>query len=164
VAVKSIEQLGENHMAQKKTVKFTGTHIEGGEINVAGRGVNKGQMGLQGEAADSVLVELSNIKNANINVAGTDVTLFNAIAAPLDELVGLLVEALNDRGDKQYVQEVASGLLDEAQKPVPEKNQSKIKQLLNSLGSYIGLATLAATQAENAQQLFEKVQHLLTGG
>lgn len=152
-------------MTQKKTtVRFTGKDIEGGEINVAGRGVNKGQMGLQGEAADSVLVELSNIKNANINVAGIDVTYFNTVAVPLDELVGLLVENLDSRNKTQDVQDIASDILNEAQKPEPEKNKAKIKRLIESLGVYIGLATLAATQAEKAQQLFEKVQQLLTGG
>lgn len=154
-------------MAQKKTVKFTGTHIEGGEINVAGGSINKGQSGQMGQSrdgADSILVELSNIKHANINVSGADITYFNAVAAPLDELVGLLVENLNNRNEKQDVQDIASDILNEAQKPEPEKNTSKIKRLIESLGGYIGLATLAATQAEKAQQLFEKVQQLLTGG
>lgn len=154
-------------MSQKKTFKFTGSHIEGGEINVAGGSINKGrseQVGHPGEAVDSVAVELTNIKHANINVAVKDITYFNTMAAPLDELVGLLVDNIDSHNDKQEVQKIATDILNEAQKPEPEKNESKIKQLIESLGGYIGLATLAATQAEKAQQLFEKVQQLLTGG
>jgi len=154
-------------MSTKKTVKFTGSDIEGGEINVARGNINKGQSELTGkpeEGADSVVVKLSNIKHANINVAGADITYFNAVAAPLDKLVGILVDNLDSRNEKQDVQEIASDILNEAQKPESEKNTSKIKRLIESLGGYIGLATLAATQAEKAQQLFEKVHQLLTGG
>jgi hypothetical protein len=86
------------------------------------------------------------------------------VAAPLDELVGIIVDNLNNLSEKKDVQEIAADLLNEAQKPEPEKNASKIRRLIESLGGYIGLATLAATQVEKAQQLFEKVQQLLTGG
>ena len=154
-------------MAQKKTVKFTGTRIEVGEIKVARRNISQGQMGQLeqlGVGADSVVVELNNIKHAKINVSGGDITYFNVVASSLDELVGLILNNLGDNNQKEDVQEIASGLLKEAQKPEPEKNTSKIRRLVESLGGYIGLATLAATQVEKSQQLFEKVQQLLTGG
>lgn len=149
---------------EKRELKVTVNQAEDSEIITAGRSISMGQPGEQGEALDSVIVDLTNIKRVKIATAGLDITRYNAVAVPLDELVGLLIATLNGRDEKEDVQGMASELLEQAQKSGRDRNYSKIRRLVDGLARYISLATLATTQVEKAELLVEKVQKLLIGG
>ena len=109
-----------------------------------------------------VKVEASNLRGGTYEVAGLDVLHFaDQVTEPLDKLAEILAQNLSQRDQIQDLRELVTQIKEQAEKPKPSRNSSKVKRLLNGLGSYLGLATLAATQAENAQKLFEMVKGLL---
>ena len=149
-------------MKREVRVKIEGA--TGADFTVAGRTIATNvQPGsdLSGEGAN-VDVEVSDLEGGTYEVAGQDVLRFaDQVAEPLDELTDLLAKNLGQQDQIEDLQEIVTQLKEQVEQPESSRNLSKIKRLLDGLGSYLGLATLAATQAEKAQKLFEMVKGLL---
>lgn len=90
-------------------------------------------------------------------VAGSDIEQEPDITLALSELGNLLMAGLKEKNDQEYVQEIINQLKAQVAKPVPERNLSKIKGVLNNLASYVGLAGFAVAQAEKIRILYEQV-------
>ena len=150
-------------MPSKNKVTFTAENVEGGVSNIAG-GIIGGNQKPGQESANVLNVNLKNMKNSQTNVSGSDISIGDKSLEPLlKELVEILVLHLPEKNQKEDLHEVANEVLEQGNKPPEEKNLSKIQRLLNSLGGYIGLTTVAVTQAEHIKMLFESIQKLLLG-
>ena len=88
-------------------------------------------------------------------VAGTDV-----IANVLEELAELLVTNLEKKSDKEFIREIVQQLNEQTLKSKDERNEPKIKRLLNNLANYIGFSGIAISQAERIKSLYNQVVNL----
>lgn len=150
----------------ERTVKVKVDGMQGGELVAAGGNVGENvQPGSSlSDHGGNVDVDVKNIYG-KVVVAGGDVLKFaNQVAVPLDELTELIKTNLSQQSQIDDLLEIVEELKAQANKPAEERNTSKISRLLNNIGSYIALATLAVTQADKAHQLFEVVKGLLPGG
>ena len=144
-------------------------NIEGGKnlkLKTAGKDIiENAQAGYTpGSESSDVEVTLKNVEDVTLDTAGSSIVRFAKIAEPLQELKALISENLQQQDQIEDLQEIIADLEDQAQKPSEGRSASKIKRLLDGVGTYLGLATLATTQAQHAQQLFETVKGFLMGG
>jgi hypothetical protein len=149
----------------ERTVKVKVDGMQGGKLVAAGGSVGENvQPGsLLPDHGGNVDVDAKNV-NGELVVAGGDVLKFSKqVAVPLDELAELIKANLSQQSQIDDLLEIVEELKAQASKPVEERNISKIGRLLNNIGSYIGLVTLAVTQADKAHQMFEVVKGLLSG-
>lgn len=106
-------------------------------------------------SANNVKVNI-NGENLVTTVVGADI-----VGANLIELYELLALSLNKKSDKKGLSEVALQLGEQINTSAEERDQTKIKRLLNNLASYIDLAGFVAVQAGKAKVLYEKVAAFL---
>ena len=149
---------------QKVTVK-----IEGGKnlkLNTAGKNIveNAPDNYAPDGAGSDVEVTLKDVEGVTLDTSGGSIIRFAQIAEPLQELKTLISENLQQQDEIEDLQEIIAALEDQAKKPLKDRSASKIKRLLNGVGTYLGLAALATNQAQQAQQLFETVKGFLIGG
>jgi polyhydroxyalkanoate synthesis regulator phasin len=147
----------------ERTVKVKVDGMQGGKLTAAGGSVgdNVQPGSVISDHGGNVDIDAKNV-NGEMVVAGGDVLKFaNQVAAPLDELVELLKTNLAQQDQIAYLQEVVNDLKSQASKSIEERNVSKMQMLLDNLGKFLGLATLAATQADKAHNLFEMAKRLL---
>ncbi len=107
-----------------------------------------------GDSANEIKVDLGG-ENNQIQVAGTDV-----IANVLEELAELLVTNLEKKSDKEFIREIVQQLNEQTLKSKDERNEPKIKRLLNNLANYIGFSGIAISQAERIKSLYNQVVNL----
>jgi hypothetical protein len=91
-------------------------------------------------------------ENNQIQVAGADV-----IENALEELGKLLIVNFEKRSDKEYIREIVQQLNEQVIKDKNERNEPKVKGLLNNLATYVGFAGFAVSQAEKIKVLYEQV-------
>lgn len=103
-------------------------------------------------------------KHSTITVAGVDIARYQDAAVSLEELGNLLDQNLTQQDQIEDLHDLIDNLQAQIEQPLERRNISKIKRLLQSIGTYIGLASLAATQADKARSLFETVKGFLIGG
>ncbi len=127
------------------------------DVTVKGKG-NRGVVvggaigGLSlGDSKNEVKVNLGG-ENNQLQVAGADV-----IGNVLEELAELLTTNLEKRNDKEFIREIIQQLNEQVIKPKDERNESKVKGLLNNLATYVGLAGFAVSQTEKIKSLYEQV-------
>jgi hypothetical protein len=116
-----------------------------------------------GSEGGDVEMDLKKLEGGTYTATGGDLVRFTQIAEPLQELADLIAQNLRQQDQIDHLQELVGDLKAQAEKPPGARNASKIRMLLDNVGTYLGLASLAATQAEKAQKLFETVRGLLTG-
>jgi hypothetical protein len=153
----------ESKSRPKRIIKIHGA--EGTYIAVAGdtlaENVPPGAFPRGGEVAD-IEVELKDVKGGKHEIAGKNILRYNQpSASPFDELANLLSMAPIQQDQIDDLQEIAAELKAQAAKPVPERNQSKIEQLLSNINTYLELASLTNSQVEQAQNLLTTVKGLL---
>lgn len=151
-------------MAKRKvTMKIDGA--KNATVTAAGGTIaDNAQPGtLPGSEGGDVDMDLKQLEGGTYTAAGGDVVRFAQVAEPLETLAELISQNLTQQDQIEHLQELVADLKAQAEKPPEDRNISKIKMLLNNIGSYLGLASLAATQAEKAQALFETVKGLLAG-
>jgi hypothetical protein len=153
----------ESKSRPKRIIKIHGA--EGTYIAVAGdtlaENVPPGAFPRGGEVAD-IEVELKDVKGGKHEIAGENILRYNQpSASPFDELANLLSMAPIQQDQIDDLQEIAAELKAQAAKPVPERNQSKIEQLLSNINTYLELASLTNSQVEQAQNLLTTVKGLL---
>ena len=135
------------------------------EVRVAGRDVRLGGADAASETAPlestDVKVELGKVEGSQVTVAGRDVTESQPLIAALEALDAILVPGL--AGDAQIAdfRDLVTQLKAEGSKPEKERNFAKLKRIVKSVGEYIGLAALIATQTQQATLLFEQIKTLL---
>ncbi len=113
-----------------------------------------------GEGAN-LKIEASDLNGGTYEFAGEDVLHFvDQVTKPLDELTHLLAQNLSQKEQIQDLQEIVAQLKKQVAKPKSSRDFSKIQGLLNSVGNYLELASLAATQTENAKKLLEVIKGL----
>lgn len=117
---------------------------------------------LGGEGGD-VEMDLKHLEGGTYVAAGGDVVRSAQVTEPLKMLADLIGQNLTQQDQIEHLQELVADLRDQAEKPSEARNPSKIKMILDNIATYLGLASLAATQMEKAQQLLETVKHFLTG-
>lgn len=149
-------------MKRKVKVKIDGaTNVD---FTAAGKNIAtnvQSESDLGGEGAD-IDVKVSDLQGGTYKVAGQDVLQFaDQVSEPLDKLADLLAQNLDQQDQIEDLEGIVAELKEQTKEPESSRNLSKIKRLLNGMGSYLGLANLAATQAGNAQNLFEMVKGLL---
>jgi hypothetical protein len=110
-----------------------------------------------------VELEATNVAGKVVVVGGDVLKFSKEVAVPLDELSELLQTNLAQKSQIEDLQEIVAELKEQTSKPVEAQNKSKVSRLMDGIGNYIGLATLAATQADKAVKLFEMVKKLVTG-
>lgn len=158
-------------MSNKETkVDVKADGINGAKVVVAGRSVVRNappnttlpDSGGQAE----VSVDAKNIVGGELIVAGGHVIDFTEkLVQPLDELTNLLKDGLKDHQDKiADLEEIVGDLKEQAAKPETERNVSKVERLLKNIGTYLGVATLAVTQVDKVQKLFEVVMKFFNPG
>jgi len=91
-------------------------------------------------------------ENNQLQVAGADV-----IGNVLEEFAELLTTNLETKNDKEFIREIVQQLNEQVIKPKNERNEPKIKGLLNNLATYVGFAGFAVSQAEKIRVLYEQV-------
>lgn len=143
----------------KRTVHVTVKDTEGSQITTAGGSVGQGGNTLSAGETE-VRVELEKVRNAQITTAGSDVMAVQALNDALEQILSALSPKLTDQ-QVADLQEIAEDLRAALEKPPAERNASKIERLLASIGQYIGLAGLAATQAQQVMALVDKVKTML---
>ena len=142
--------------AHIKDVKNTAALIAGGNI---GKNVKPGTF-LGSEGGD-VHIEMERVEGGKLEVAGGNIISYSRIAESLDNLAQLLSQHLIHQDQKNDLQEIVAELKEQIKKSESERSPSKIKRLLNSIGTYLGLATLATTKMEQAKALYETLRGLL---
>jgi nucleoside-diphosphate-sugar epimerase len=146
----------------KHSVKVKIDGMKNGEMTVAGgtvaKNVSPGTR-LDNRGGD-VDIEAKDVRGKVVIAGGDAVEFAKEISAPLDELAKLVQTNLAQQDQIEYLQEVIVDLKAQASKPSSERNKSKVTMLLNNLGSFINIATLAVTQADKAKVLFETVKNL----
>lgn len=117
----------------------------------------------EGSSGD-VDMDLKQLEGGTYVGAGDNVLRFsNQVAVPLEELTELISQNLTQQDDIEDMKELVAELKSQAEKSPADRNVSKIKRLLNNINTYLGLASLATTQAEKAQDLHSTVERLLSG-
>ena len=86
-------------------------------------------------------------------VVGGDVGQF-----AFTEFRDLLISSLKSTETQDDASDMISQLEKEANKPSKERNEMRIKRLLNSLGAYVNLASIAAANLEKIKLSFEQVR------
>lgn len=152
-------------MSPKNTVKANIVGMENGEANIAGGSIEQGNIAAPLastiKGGNQIEITLKNIKGARINVAGDQIHQVQAMVVQMDELVGLLHAGLKSKDEQKDVEDMARQVLEEASKASSERNTTKLKRLLKDIGAYIGVASLAVSQAEQVKQLLEMVRGFL---
>ena len=74
------------------------------------------------------------------------------------EFRDLLISSLKSTETQDDASDMISQLEKEANKPSKERNEMRIKRLLNSLGAYVNLASIAAANLEKIKLSFEQVR------
>jgi len=115
------------------------------------------------ETADvNTKIEIEDIDGGEYKVAARSIIQYSwKETSALDELADLLATALTQQEQIDYLKEVVAELKMQIEKPVSERSQFKIKQLLNNISTFLGLVSLAATQVERAKNLLETIRNLL---
>jgi hypothetical protein len=108
--------------------------------------------GKSSDDSENVLKASIEGEDNTVQVAGADI-----IVEELNDLGKLIASSQKKKDDREYVGEIVQELAEQASKPETERNEPKIKGLLNSLGKYVGLASYALTQGEKIRTLFEHV-------
>lgn len=117
---------------------------------------------LSGEGGD-VEMDLKHLEGGVYTAAGGDVVQSTELTEPLETLTSLIGQNLTQQDQIEHLQELVAELRAQAEKPPEARNPSKIKMILDNIATYLGLASLAATQMEKAQKLFETVKSFLSG-
>ena len=74
----------------------------------------------------------------------------------LSELRDLLVLSLQNKNEQDDASDIVTQLNEQANKPIEERNESKIKRLLDNLGSYVNLVSVAVLNVEKIKSLYEQ--------
>jgi hypothetical protein len=155
-------------MSENKTerkVRLKTDDVTGAEVRVAGRDVRLGGADAASETTLSestkVEVELGKVEGSQVTVAGRDVTESQPLVAALETLEAILVRGLTDDAQIADLGDVVTQLKAEGSKPEEERNVAKLKRIVKSVGEYIGLAALVASQTQQATLLFERIKTLL---
>lgn len=128
-----------------RTVKIKIDGMQGGNLVAAGGNIAEG--------AENKVV-----------IAGGDVSAPNEqVIILLDELNELIKDNLSQQSQVGDLQEIFAELKAQANMSVEQSNTTKIGRLLGNIGSYLNLATFAATQAEKASKLFNMIKRLMIG-
>ncbi|RLC75242.1 MAG: hypothetical protein DRJ03_30570 [Chloroflexi bacterium] len=154
--------MGENKT--ERGVQLKTGDVANAEIRVAGRDVRLGGAEIASETAPSesteVTVELGKVEGAQVAVAGRDVTESQSLVAALEALEAILIRSL-DGAQIADLKDLIAQLKAEGDKPEKERNVARLKRIVKSVGEYIGLAALIATQAQKATLLLEQIKKLL---
>ncbi len=155
-------------MSENKTerkVRLKTGDVTGAEVRVAGRDVRLGGADAASETAlpesTEVEVEMGKVEQAQVVVAGRDVTEPQSLVAALEALEAILVRGLADDAQVADLRDLVTQLKTESGEPEEERNVAKLKRIVKSVGDYIGLAALMATQTQKVALLFERIKTLL---
>jgi hypothetical protein len=148
----------------RRVFKVSG--VENADVTIAGNTIAENAP-LDALPKENVLtdmeVTLENIKGGKHEVAENVLRYNQAADSPLDELVNLLSKTLMQQDEIEHLQKLVADLQEQLKKPAKARNVSMIKMTLQNIGTFLGLASLAANQAEKAKQLFETVKGTLLG-
>jgi hypothetical protein len=155
-------------MSENKTerrVRVETEDVVGSDVRVAGRDVRKGGKEAASDASlpesTEVDVALGRVEEAQIVVAGRDVTEQSPLVTALQALERIVAHGLENRAQIDDLQGMIAELQAEGGQPPAERNVVKLRRIIRSIAEYVGLATLTAAQAQKVEALIEQVRHLL---
>lgn len=135
-------------MASKNRVRVT---VQGKRNTTVAVGGLMGQTPSKSKSENEVRI------NADGENLITAVVGGNISQSIIFELGNLLVSSLQNENEQDDASDIVAQLDEQANKPVEERNESKTKRLLDSLGGYVNLAGIAVLNAEKIRMLYEKI-------
>jgi len=134
-------------MANKNTVTITARGKGNTTVAVGG---SMGRAPVNSDSENKVRVNIDGQNLITTAVGG------NVGQSALPELRDLLVSSLQKKNEQDDASDIVAQLDEQANKPAEERNETKIKRLLDSLGSYVNLVSIAVVNVEKIKSLYEQ--------
>ena len=151
-------------MPSENKVNVRISNSDGLDGNFSGGNIGKIQDASESLTSNEVNAELDGVTNSRIQISGGNISVTAQNLLPLmKELVASLSPHLSSREQVDDLEDLANEVLEQANRKPEEKNVNKIQRLLQGIGGYIGVATLAVNHAEKIKSLFEAIQKLVLG-
>lgn len=129
------------------------------KVNVTAKGKGNTTVAVGGSIGRASSGKSEN--DVKINVDGENLITTavggNVGQSVLSEFRDLLVSSLPNKDKQDDATDIVAQLDEQASKPREERNESKIKRLLDSLGSYVNLVSITVVNFEKIKMLYEQI-------
>jgi hypothetical protein len=131
------------------------------KAKVAGGHISEGLPSENGvsELDSDVRLRIDDSDEVDVRESGGNIAEVDTVVSALDELQALFSSNLTNEKQIEIITNTINQLKLQTEKPVEEREQPRIKNLLGGLKEYIGAGILAADLLNRAQPWFEQVVH-----